>query len=73
MWKDRGDQIERVAPSTYRVPSCSGDDRYTVNLRPFVMCTCPDHRAAKALGTVCKHATAATIYRAKYRASRATA
>ncbi len=67
--RERGHQIERLEIHTYAVPSCSGDETYTVytDLR---CCTCPDHRRAKAAGEACKHRVAVEIFVAKRRAAR---
>ncbi len=67
--RERGHQIERLEIHTYAVPSCSGDETYTVytDLR---CCTCPDHRRAKAAGEACKHRVAVEIFVAKRRAVR---
>lgn len=64
LWRDQGDNIERVAPSVYDVPSCSSNETYKVWL-DLQACSCPDHKQAKFLGVRCKHVIAATIYRAK--------
>ena len=62
LYRDHHDEIERVYPHVYRVPSCSGETFYTVHLSPRERCDCPD------TAPVCKHIIASTIYRAKYRA-----
>ncbi|MDP9457513.1 MAG: hypothetical protein M3Q60_17445 [Actinomycetota bacterium] len=69
LYRERGHEIERLEIHTYAVPSCSGDETYTVytDLR---CCTCPDHRRAKAAGERCTHFHAAGIYAAKRRAAR---
>ncbi len=67
LFRERHAEIERTGPSSYLVPSCSGEHAYVVNLKPFVCCTCPDHKRAKDLGEVCKHAAAAIIVHAKRR------
>ncbi len=69
LYREHGHEIERVEIHTYAVPSCSGDETYTVytDLR---CCTCPDHRRAKAAGERCKHYHAVEIFTAKRRAAR---
>ncbi len=69
LFNERGAEIERLEIHTYAVPSCSGDETYTVytDLR---CCTCPDHRRAKVAGEACKHAVAVEIFVAKRRAAR---
>ncbi len=69
LFAERGHEIERTTANTYKVPSCSGEGRYTVYL-DLRCCTCPDHRRAKASGERCKHFHAAGIAAAKRRASR---
>ncbi len=49
LFQERGDEIERLEIHTYAVPSCSGDETYTV-FTDMSCCTCPDHRRAKAAG-----------------------
>ena len=66
---ERADEIERVSAHTYRVPSCSTDERYLVWL-DLRACSCPDHPRAKKAGTRCKHFYAAEIVAAKRRAAR---
>lgn len=68
LFRERRDEIERVSPWTYRVPSCSDRATYTAILSPFTYCSCPDHRRAKDLGDVCKHVYAAILAHAKRRA-----
>ncbi len=69
LYRERGSEIERLEIHTYAVPSCSGDETYTVytDLR---CCTCPDHRRAKAAGDACKHRVAVEVFAAKRRAAR---
>ncbi len=67
--RKRGAEIERIAIHTYRVPSCSGDERYTV-FTDMGCCSCPDHRRAKAAGEACKHRVAVEVFVAKRRAAR---
>ncbi len=67
--RERGREIERLEIHTYAVPSCSGDETYTV-FTDLSCCTCPDHRAAKKAGEACKHRVAVEIFTAKRRAAR---
>lgn len=67
-WRYR-ESTERTGPSSYLVPSCSGEGHYSVELG-LQYCSCPDHQKAKELDERCKHVIAATIYRAKSRAAR---
>ncbi len=69
LFLERGAEIERLEIHTYAVPSCSGDETYTV-FTDMGCCTCPDHRRAKASGERCKHVVAAEIVLAKRRAAR---
>jgi len=65
LWGDPlGRQIEHQGHGKYTVPSCSGEDAYTVDLAVFggeESCNCPDRERP------CKHLIAATIHRAKAR------
>ncbi|MDP9479420.1 MAG: hypothetical protein M3R38_27740 [Actinomycetota bacterium] len=67
--RERGHEITRLEIHTYAVPSCSGDETYTV-YTDLSCCTCPDHRAAKKAGEACKHRVAVEIFVAKRRAAR---
>ncbi len=67
--RERGHEIERIAIHTYRVPSCSGDEMYTV-YTDMGCCSCPDHRRAKEAGEACKHRVAVEVFTAKRRARR---
>ncbi len=69
LFRERGHQIERLEIHTYAVPSCSGDETYTV-YTDMGCCTCPDHRRAKAAGEACKHRVAVEVFTAKRRAAR---
>ena len=40
--EERFEEIEKIAPWTWRVPSCSGPLFYVVDLKNG-LCTCPDH------------------------------
>ena len=62
-WQHR-DHIERTGPSSYLVPSCSSNERYSVELS-LGYCSCPDRERAKLLNVSCKHVVAATIHHAK--------
>lgn len=61
LFREQGDEIQHVSGWRWRVPSCSGDAQYIVDLRAQ-SCQCPDYRRH---GVACKHITAATIARAK--------
>ncbi len=69
LFQERGAEIERLEIHTYAVPSCSGDERYTV-FTDMGCCSCPDHRRAKAAGEACKHRVAVEVFVAKRRAAR---
>lgn len=68
LYRERAAEIERISPSTYRVPSCTGEGSYLVYL-DLQCCTCPDHRRAKAAGERCKHYHAVYVFAAKRRAA----
>ncbi len=70
LFKERGDEIERVYPHVYRVPSCSGETFYTVHLAPRVRCECPDFERR---GEPCEHVFACEIAASKLRARRRSA
>jgi hypothetical protein len=61
LFRERGAEMERVAPWTWRVPSCTGSRVYTVDLKAG-SCTCPDYRRRQE---PCKHLYAAEIARVK--------
>lgn len=61
LFRDRGDEIVHLDGWRWRVPSCSGEVVYVVDLR-HQSCTCPDHRCN---GATCKHLYAGSIARAK--------
>ncbi len=69
LYYERGDEIERTTPTSYRVPSSSGDGHYIVNFAPRMFCTCMDWPQAKKAGDCCKHVYAALIVRSKHRAA----
>ena len=64
LYRERGDEITRVYPHTYLVPSCSGEETYLVRL-DRESCECADHARHPEL--TCKHLSAATIKAAKGR------
>jgi hypothetical protein len=53
--ESRFEEIEKIAPWTWRVPSCSGPLFYVADLKNG-LCTCPDHPPE---GERCKHVSAA--------------
>jgi hypothetical protein len=61
LFRERGDEIVRLPNGTYRVPSCSGEAVYTVDLA-HERCSCPDRTPE---GESCKHLVAATVFEAK--------
>jgi hypothetical protein len=65
LYKDYGEEVVRVYPFTYVVPSCTGATTYTVHLAPRERCSCPDFARR---GEPCKHLFCATIAAAKARA-----
>lgn len=62
LYRDHGDEIERVLPHVYVVPGCSGGE-YVVHLGRQT-CTCPDFERHHA---PCKHLYAAEIAASKTR------
>ena len=64
LYRERGEEITRVYPHGYLVPSCSGEETYLVRLDRET-CECPDH--ARHPERTCKHLSAATIKAAKGR------
>ena len=64
LYRERGDEIERIWPHTYSVPSCSGETFYVVRLDREV-CECPDFERHER---PCKHVYAASVAAAKGRA-----
>ena len=68
--QEHADEIERILPHTYSVPSCSGETTYTVRLAPRVHCDCPDFERR---GEPCKHVFAATVAASKIRGRRRSA
>jgi hypothetical protein len=61
LFRERGREMERVAPWTWMVPSRAVGLSYTADLKAG-SCTCPDHRRRQE---ACKHLYAAEIARAK--------
>ncbi len=59
--EERFEEITKIAPWTWQVPSCSGDHRYVVDLK-HGLCTCPDHPPE---GERCKHVSAAAYKKAR--------
>ncbi len=59
--EERFEEITKIAPWTWEVPSCSGDHRYVVDLK-HGLCTCPDHPPE---GERCKHVSAAAYKKAR--------
>ena len=61
LYRERGAEIQRTAPFTYNVPSCSGEGFYVVDYRTE-RCDCPDFERR---GVACKHVYAVGIHRSK--------
>jgi hypothetical protein len=59
--QERFEEITRVAPGVWSVPSCSGSGVYAVNLKTGE-CSCPDRTPADE---ECKHVSAAKYVKAK--------
>ncbi len=59
--EERFEDIEKIAPWTWRVPSSRGPLFYVVDLKNG-LCTCPDHPPE---GERCKHVSAAAYKKAK--------
>lgn len=62
LFRDRRDEIQRLGASVFLVPSCSGEQRYTVDIEAGT-CECPDRPPA---GSSCKHLVSAILYAVKY-------
>ncbi len=62
--EEHANEIERILPHTYSVPSCTGTTTYTVRLAPRVRCDCPDFERH---GEPCKHIYCCEIAAAKLR------
>jgi len=62
LYRDHVDEIVRILPHTYSVPSCSGSTSYVVRLDRGT-CECPDHERHPEL--TCKHLAAATVAASK--------
>lgn len=60
--QERFEEIIRVAPWEWEVPSCSGETVYTVNLKHEGRCSCPDR---PPVDERCKHVFAAKYVKAK--------
>lgn len=61
LFEQRGDDIQHLDGWRWRVPSCSGEAVYVVDLRAQ-SCQCPDYQRREL---PCKHVYAASIARAK--------
>ncbi len=61
LFRQRGAEIHHIRGAAWAVPACSSEGVYIVELATGC-CTCPDRPPKEE---VCKHATAATIARAK--------
>lgn len=61
LFRECWEEMERIAPWTWSVPSCTRSRTYTVDLKAG-SCTCPDYRRR---GEACKHLYAAEIARVK--------
>jgi cytidylate kinase len=59
--EERFEEIHRIAPWIWEVPSCSGEHTYTVYLKTSC-CSCPDRVQE---GERCKHETAARYVKAR--------
>ena len=59
--EERFEEITRIAPYIWRVPSCSGSGVYVVNLKTSE-CSCPDRPSEHER---CKHISAASYKKAK--------
>ncbi len=75
LFATRGDVVEHLGRGVYRVPGCSGNRFYRVDLDVLgdgskESCSCPDH---KKRGGSCKHIVCATIHRARTVATRTPA
>ena len=66
LYRELGAEIQRTAPFTYNVPSCSGEDFYVVRYDKET-CECEDYRRR---GESCKHILAVGVKRAKRRGAR---
>ncbi len=70
LYCERGEEIERIYPHAYMVPSCSGKETYLVRLDRQT-CECADH--ARHPEFTCKHLFAATVAASKNKARRRSA
>lgn len=64
LYRERSDEIERIAPDVYLVPSCTGSGAYRVDYERET-CECPDARLHPELN--CKHVLCVGILRAQRR------
>lgn len=62
LYRNRGDEIEHLDGWRWRIPSCSGENVYIVDLQSQ-SCQCPDYHRRQL---PCKHVYAGSIARAKY-------
>jgi hypothetical protein len=65
LFEAHGDEIRRIAPGVYRVPSCSGSGSYDVRYGEREDCPCPDYQCGG--GRACKHLLAVGILHAARR------
>jgi hypothetical protein len=69
LYRERRDEIRRIAPDVYLVPSCTGSGVYLVEYGgERESCSCPD--AQFHPDRACKHLLAVAICRAKHRRPR---
>lgn len=61
LFRERGEEIRHVRGRMWAIPSCSGSRVYLVDVASGI-CTCPD---TPPVEENCKHATVATIAKAK--------
>ncbi len=67
LYRERAEEIVRIYPHTWSVPSCSDSTSYTVHLAPRERCDCPDfERHHKP----CKHVFAANVAAVKSKTRR---
>ncbi len=67
LFRERGSEIVRIAPHTYRMPSASNRSVYFTTIKPGEeSCTCPDYiQHGDAEDFFCKHMFAALIWHSK--------
>ncbi len=63
LYRQHGDEIERILPHAYSVPSCTGTGTYVVRLDRGT-CECPDFEYQRG---PCKHLYAVTVAASKTR------